>query len=969
MNEYNQALLNVQTFCLDRLNSDSNLSLDSLIQSDFGSQIISLYYKNDVINQDEYSFEKFISDLKDLFVKCKPTKALAESDQLEPWLEFSKRTRKEHRFNLYKRLLIAENKGDIIEQLDSDTYKILDCSHNPNELTYEWDRRGLVYGHVQSGKTANYVGLINRAFDAGYKIVIVFTGVTEDLRVQTQKRISHGIVGYNRNVLIGIGKQSDFNSLERIIPATTEERDLSKDDHILQNIVTTNNKSIWVIKKNKTVLENLIKWLDLQRQNNPRINEVPFLVIDDEADNASIQSLSKREYEDWGIAMQLSNLEEGNMDSLQEKKLQQAKEKVIKAINRNIRVILSLMSHKTFIAYTATPYSVINQSDIDLERKVYIGNKEYTIDSDSDLFPEHFIIPITAGKKYLGIERVFPTDKNRKLPIVVNINDVYPNDNLDKDYFPSERGSSYNFSDIPQSLKDAIVDFIVAIIVRKYRKLIDYNCMLVHTSPLTMHTDYLAYKVDEYINELLSLVANNQYLDKFNISLEKYKTNSKNKLFRTYFNAYYQFPSTIKKEDILNVLESRKDTEGNYIYAPFEVVSYHSSNDNNLKHNCRLLKFDLKDNRGERKYKNYIVVGGNRLSRGLTLEGLVLSYFVRNSTRQDSLYQMARWFGYRIGYEDLVKIYLPKDHILWFESVYKLEMNLRKDLEEINNEDSKILPRNAIIRLAYHTDLKESTKTRFPSICDPNKLRHTITKAMSWEGTLKSNRIIINDKIQKHNWELVKSIYYNIIKENEATLFNFSNINIREIKNKNINLINVNYKHVLNLLDGYKAHDKIKDEVTAVSEFIKRNNSDLKLWSFVLINKNTNNGELSIPEFLVDYYDQSELIKSKPISKVHRSHKNEGGVAYFPSILDGSSMDNIFDLIDESNYSEFKNSEFKSDFIMRKRNEILKPIILIYPTYSTGITDIAVFPLFYIFIPKIKNAQKVKYIIRRNNNE
>jgi hypothetical protein len=493
--------------------------------------------------------------------------------------------------------------------------------------------------------------------------------------------------------------------------------------------------------------------------------------------------------------------------------------------------------------------------------------------------------------------------------------------------------------------------------------------MLIHTSPLTIHTDYLAHKVDEYINELLALVANNQYFDKFNISLEKYRSNSKNQLFSTYFNSQYQFPNTIEKEDILNVLESRKDSEGNYIYAPFEVVSYHSSNDINLKHNCRLLKFDLKDSQGERKYKNYIVVGGNRLSRGLTLEGLVISYFVRNSTRQDSLYQMARWFGYRIGYEDLVKIYLPKDHILWFESVYKLEMNLRKDLEEINNEDSKILPRNAIIRLAYHTDLTESSKTRFPAICDPNKLRHTITKAMSWEGTLKSNRIIINAEIQEHNWELVKSIYYNIIKENEATLFDFTNPDIEEVKNKNINLINVNYKHIINLLDGYKAHDKIKDDVIALSEFIKRNNSDLNQWSFVLVNKNTNNPKLSIPDFLVNYYNQSQLIQSKPLSMVKRAHKNEGGVAYFPSILDGSSMDNIFDLIDESNYLEFKDLEFKSDFIMRKRNESLKPIILIYPTYSVGIDDIKVFPLFYIFIPKIKNAHKVKYIIRRNNDE
>ena len=114
--------------------------------------------------------------------------------------------------------------------MDADTYKILDSCHNPNELSEEWDRRGLVYGHVQSGKTANYIGLINRAFDAGYKIVIVLTGMTEDLRSQTQRRIDEGVVGQRGGQELGIGENKFFQEITKVMPATTLSDDLSRSE-------------------------------------------------------------------------------------------------------------------------------------------------------------------------------------------------------------------------------------------------------------------------------------------------------------------------------------------------------------------------------------------------------------------------------------------------------------------------------------------------------------------------------------------------------------------------------------------------------------------------------------------------------------------------------------------------------------------------------------------------------------------
>ena len=360
-------LRNAYSMCLRHIHS-GEVSQEDFITHEFILSIIKIYYDQiDANLQNDFSFDHFKSELVKLFKEKQPTPSIAEDD-LEPWLGSSIISNPETRFKAYKELLSDEGKGEIITQMDADTYNILNKCHNPNELSSEWYRRGLVYGHVQSGKTANYIGLINRAFDAGYRIVIVLTGMTSDLRTQTQRRIDQGVVGQRGGHVLGIGKNSSFKDLAKVMPATTLLDDLSKSKRdLIGSNFSVKEKSIWVIKKNKTVLENLILWLDTQRTNGKdgKIHNVPFLVIDDEADNASIQSMSKNDYESWGEGQKLADLDNEELSPSQEIALKEAQERVIKAINRNIRVALSLMSHKTFVAYTATPYSIINQSEKD----------------------------------------------------------------------------------------------------------------------------------------------------------------------------------------------------------------------------------------------------------------------------------------------------------------------------------------------------------------------------------------------------------------------------------------------------------------------------------------------------------------------------------------------------------------------------------------------------------------------------
>ena len=273
--------------------------------------------------------------------------------------------------------------------------------------------------------------------------------------------------------------------------------------------------------------------------------------------------------------------------------------------------------------------------------------------------------------------------------------EINTSENLDN-IFPTKRGRDYSFKKIPKSLEDAIIHFIIVVIIKKYRGIIGYNSMLIHTSHLTLKADYLADKVDNYLKALMNdlRVTDSKILERFNFIFRKIVKTSNNKLFKQYFNLDSEFPESITKSDIKTVLLP----ENNDI--KLELVSYHSSKDPSLIHKQRILDYDLPN----KEFKNYIVIGGNRLSRGLTLKGLSVSYFVRSSTRQDSLYQMARWFGYRTGYEDLIKIYMPDDQIIWFKSIFKLETQLRNDFEENNDPENPTLPKNAIIRMALQTE-------------------------------------------------------------------------------------------------------------------------------------------------------------------------------------------------------------------------------------------------------------------------
>ena len=184
-----------------RVKWDSNkLTYDNFLDNEIIQIIITKTWEQ--YFKEAFSEQEFEQRIKEPFENVQPTEAVAFDYRLPDWLDQAKRTslHGEIWFNIYKTELSKRGRGDSVNQIDADTFYILNKCNDPRDTSKVWDRRGLVYGNVQSGKTANYIGLINRAFDYGYKIVIVLTGITEDLRQQTQKRVDQFVLLGDRDV-------------------------------------------------------------------------------------------------------------------------------------------------------------------------------------------------------------------------------------------------------------------------------------------------------------------------------------------------------------------------------------------------------------------------------------------------------------------------------------------------------------------------------------------------------------------------------------------------------------------------------------------------------------------------------------------------------------------------------------------------------------------------------------------------
>lgn len=530
---------------------------------------------------------------------------------------------------------------EAFEDVDRSSSRVIDLGERPGEETI--DTRGLVLGYVQSGKTTNFMSVIAKAADVGYRLIIVLSGITDNLRQQTQERLYDYLVDpCQTRVHLLTTLEQDFSEI------TPSEALFSQDDLRL----------LAIVKKNPARLRRLNAWI--KKASATTLANCPILIIDDEADQASI---------DVG----------GNRQS---------------TINK---LIQELLSHpkSAYIAYTATPFANLLIDPLD----------------ESGLYPRNFVVTLPRSRDYFGPERIFGTleaeegvDPDDGLDVVreVPIEDaaiVKPPTNKDK----LEQWTAA----VPPSLRQAVLWFVLATTARRLRSNeIRHSSMLVHTSMRAVAHQATKKAVEAELLALRKSVASQDPT-----ALDELTNLWASETQRVGANAFNNAPISVAEviAELPKTLDSTRVLMDNYLSG--ERLKY-----------------------TKEQAETVIVVGGNTLSRGLTLEGLISSYFVRAASAYDTLLQMGRWFGYRKGYEDLVRVWMTTELREWFVALATVEAEIREEIDTYAKEGMK--PSQLPVRIRSHPQM---------TITAAAKMRSAIKVNVSYSGT-KVQTILFNDE-------------------------------------------------------------------------------------------------------------------------------------------------------------------------------------------------------------------------------
>lgn len=556
----------------------------------------------------------------------------------------------------YKLFVGRQLPPEALENLDEVTDQVLGELEDPSHAG-AWDRRGLVMGHVQSGKTASYVGLICKASDAGYKVVVVLAGLHNNLRSQTQIRLDEGFLGYRSVVPIPGGAAFERTGVGLVDPKPrvdsvtnrTETGDFNRT--VAQNfgIHPGGNPLLFVVKKNVSVLRNLLAWIAASADGTDPATgrqfhrNVPLLVIDDEADQASVDTKAGTVDED------------GKPDE----------EHNPTRINELIRRLLIAFDKSAYVGYTATPFA-----------NIFIHDQGFTRELGEDLFPRSFIINLSAPSNYAGASLIFGIKgaehaglaESDPLPIIRAVEDHAATLNRDEavgwmppklvertEHVPEVGG----VRKIPDSLRKAILSFLISAAVRRLRETgPQFNSMLVHVVRFKAVQGIVREEVTRELSEIKNRLAlgdgarKPEILDDL-LSLWNTDYIPTSNACAAQLPAWSAVLTAIKKIAIGIEVRTINGTAK-------DALDYEEHRESGL---------------------NVVAIGGDKLSRGLTLEGLTVSYFLRASKMYDTLMQMGRWFGYREKYLDVCRLYTTSELREWFAYIAAVTEELRLEFD------------------------------------------------------------------------------------------------------------------------------------------------------------------------------------------------------------------------------------------------------------------------------------------------
>lgn len=804
----------------------------------------------------------------------------------EPWLHTLKErdTYYEDRYKYH----LLNNEGYpplVVNKIFDKNEKILDYLENPHRGG-KWIKKGLVMGYVQSGKTANYISLINKAADVGYKLIILIAGIHNNLREQTQKRVNEGFIGFDNleKVYEGVGLVNH----ERIPGSLTSTmNDFKKTNLQSLGINPKDYKEpiILVIKKNYSTLNNILSWLRGTTKEE-KLSSYPLLIIDDEADNASINTKK-------------------NPDEATK-------------INGQIREILNLFDRRCYVGYTATPFA-----------NIFISPENENEDLGEDLFPEDFIIALEAPSNYVGAKKIF-LDENSDILRVIDDNEVHNAHSMpakyNKNCLPVQHNKDFDVECLPDSLYDAIYMFLLSGAIKRLRGVKNrHHSMLINVS--------FRIKIQEQIKEILMEdVKDILLLIKYNYP-KSLKEILKNDILSDIYRLWEEEYSTLDNFTFQEVLKEIENYE-----TLTKVMVINSQNDP--------LRYADYDETG----LNVIAIGGYSLSRGFTLEGLTVSYFLRNTKMYDTLLQMGRWFGYRDRYEDLCKVYMREEAIEWYGYIAEVVEELKEELKTM--EYYKRSPRDYGLKIKDHPaslivtarNKMYSARDALVEVCYSNKLIET--RVLSGKkSVIESNLSSLKDFIEE-------------LGENYITNTN------------NYLWGDVGVDNVLAFLYNFKNHPINQSTDTgALTTYIEKGKDDeLQHWDVALINIKQNENYPINSELKTGKIERSAPYEPDDDVIVVSGKKHRVGQPSDERIgLDDEAVNNAKDLAVNLKKQKLIEEETPENEIEEKLKNVTpignhyrefrtKPLLILYVVDVKDSDDFNNVPAYGISFPKIGNS-------------
>ena len=709
----------------------------------------------------------------------------------------------------------------IVEGIDRLSREILSRIEDPLRPG-AWDRRGMVMGSVQSGKTANYTALITKAADAGYKLIVVMAGVHNSLRSQTQSRLNEEFLGYDLDriqKLTGVEKKigvrlmfSDHNTVYTLT-SSSEKGDFRRVVAAQSGIFPAKDGPpiVLVIKKHVSILKNLIDWIPSvigrdDQTGKKVIQDIPLLLIDDECDYASINTKEP----DWD--------EYGEINA----------EWNPTTTNRRIRELLFMFDKSVYIGYTATPYA-----------NIFIHMEETHKKYGEDLFPRSFIIGLPQPSNYMGPEQVFGLGEDldrgleemEPLPLISLVDDY-------EDIIPNKHKKGLILPGLPTTMKYAIKTFLLSCAARTIRAEGNpHKSMLIHVSRFTLVQEQIYEMVEMELQRLSARIMSGNNLEDFREIWEMdFQPRTREMEKRGYKDALLH-----SWDDVLNFMQrSTRMVRVKLINGTVKDSLDYKEAEMYAEDRIRAGENVPWEERGA----SIIAIGGDKLSRGLTLEGLSVSYYLRASRMYDTLMQMGRWFGFKDDYNDLCRIFTTEELIFWYRHIAGATIELRREIDYMAALGTT--PEKFGLKIRSHPGRLIVTSA--------GKSRKKQRVLLSYAGSI-SETVVFDPRHSANNVKALERLLSEIGRDPDYE--------VNENKPR-LRWSNVSSASILNFLNSYRTREEAKRvaDPQRWAQFIEKQNlrSELTKWDVVIVSNQKRDYMVNIGKYSIAAQKRKALL-------------------------------------------------------------------------------------------------------------